>query len=183
MLTSGGTQQDTFGRIDTHTPYSLLSFRVPDNTSLLLMYGSVNLDHARYSVSLSDPGLSTPIGGESGSNTSTTPANQTFTGDSEFVQKNQVTYFATLDPATEYEVIVDFLGTNQSQYWDFSEVVFLSTNRSVNDFVAACAASLTNSVRALVAPAAPHLRHLPHPHLRLLLLLRHHLRRLILLRG
>ena len=77
------------------------------------------------------------IGGVSGSGISTTPANQTFTGDSEFVQKNQVTYFATLDPATEYELAVDFLGTNQSQYWDFSEVVFLSTNRSVNKSVLA----------------------------------------------
>ncbi|ORY34966.1 hypothetical protein BCR39DRAFT_515824 [Naematelia encephala] len=106
--------------IETHTPYSKLSFASPANTSLVALYGPLSSSHSTYSVSLS------PASGDSTSlpsGSSSTPTNLTFDASTPAIVQEEYLYVGVLDPEQEYIVTVEVLG-GQDESWNLATVQY-----------------------------------------------------------
>ncbi|WRT69479.1 uncharacterized protein IL334_006465 [Kwoniella shivajii] len=161
---AGNQSKQTYNRVDTYTPGSKLIFQPPNNTSFVLLYGSVNFDHNSYSVSLTSSNLpniavsgdakdtitsSTTIGG--------IPSTQIMYGTSPWISTDQVLFYANLESSAQYTVTVENQGSgNARSYWDISKVVFVqaqggNTTRSDkgNSNSAAIAGGVVGAIVAL----------------------------------
>ncbi|WWD20102.1 hypothetical protein CI109_104576 [Kwoniella shandongensis] len=117
-----------YNRLQATRNSSTVSFNVPDNTSLVLIYGSVGDNHRSYQITLKSPSVpsSSPYVANNTNNV-TTPTTQTFMGESAWASVDQVLYYAALDPTIQYGVRVMHTALN-TRVWDMSEVVYIKAD-------------------------------------------------------
>lgn len=101
-----------YDRVGTSSPSAWMSFDIPANTAIALLYGTVGYGYGDYSITVQP----TPYN---------SPSNVTLNGHSPWLGLNSVTFFAALDPTVQYKLIIDYLG-NSTQQFDFVLAQFIS---------------------------------------------------------
>lgn len=103
-----------YRRIDTNEAKSYAQFRIPANTTLVTLRGTVNLDHGNYSVTVDPP----PPGSNSNGKT-------VLHGFATWSIPDMPLYVAPLDPGTSYTIRIENL---DNKWFDLAGATFYTLN-------------------------------------------------------
>lgn len=110
-LLGNGLDQMVYRRIDTKQANSYAQFRIPENTTMVSLWGTMNLDHGNFTVTVTPP----PPG-------SKTEGKTLLNGFATWSIIDTPLYMAPLDPNTDYTLRLENL--EQDKYLDLASARF-----------------------------------------------------------